>query len=70
MRRQQAAKFLVDQVTEQEKAMRVQKEHAMQLETRMLELKREAEYLRNLLHSYGADDGDKYLLINSQQKKE
>ena len=32
----EAAKFLVDQVTEQEKAMRLQKDHAMQLETRML----------------------------------
>lgn len=31
------------QVTEQEKAMRLQKEHAMQLEARMIELKRENE---------------------------
>ena len=48
----EAAKFLVDQVTEQEKAMRLQKDHAMQLETRMLELKRENEYMRNTLYGY------------------
>lgn len=53
----QAARFLVDQVTEQEKAMRLQKEHAMQLEARMTEIKREKEAAEAKLRGYGADDG-------------
>jgi len=53
----EAAKFLVDQVSEQEKAMRAQKEHSMQLEARMLELKRENEFLRSTLNGLGADQG-------------
>jgi len=52
----QAAKFLVDQVTEQEKAMRLQKQHAMQLEARLMELKSENEFLKNQL---GTDEYDK-----------
>mmetsp|Transcript_3259 Transcript_3259/g.11030 ORF Transcript_3259/g.11030 Transcript_3259/m.11030 type:complete len:186 (+) Transcript_3259:1882-2439(+) len=52
----QAAKFLVDQVTEQEKAMRLQKQHVMQLEARLMELKSENEFLKNQL---GTDEYDK-----------
>ena len=48
------------QVSEQEKAMRMQKEHTMQLEARMLELKRENEYMRQTLTGLGADQGGEW----------
>eukprot|EP00961_Rhodomonas_salina_P047692 640669-Rhodomonas_salina.2 len=37
--------------------MRLQKEHAMQLEARMTEIKREKEAAEAKLRGYGADDG-------------
>ena len=40
--------------------MRMQKEHTMQLEARMLELKRENEYMRQTLTGLGADQGGEW----------